>query len=321
MEPCRAARTAEVITYGVGVMRYRILTRRLVVGAVVGAVVTAVVTALSGAPAQAAAGPDVQARATSWDQAAAQLGTAGSLWDPVATAGLRRTGRITVLAEGLAFAKGRAISGDSFAGATYGRGATTFTISEKWANTGWAVEPAFTTSMAKVGVVSIPIGQPGMKTSVKARIYANCFVQPTDSDPTNVPAWFRCARSQVLTTGGVLVMTARPASTMTSPGNTSIVIQSTGLSYSQLLRIATSLQQVAGAPATGDGSGQMVAMCRQMTTGRMTFDQANAFAQSNGYSARVGSIDGVPQAVTADFRPDRFTLAIKSNVVSACTYG
>lgn len=306
------------MTYRVDVIRYRILARPLVIGAVVSGVV---VIALSGSPAWAVTGPGFQARATSWDQAAAQLGTAGSLWEPVSTAGLKRVGPITVLAEGLTFAKGRAISGDTVAGATYGRGARMFTISEKWANTGWAAEPAFTTSMASVGVASIPIGQPGMRTRVNAMVYANCFMQPTDSDPTDVPRWYRCAKSQVLTTGGVLVMTARPASTMTAPGNTSIVIQSTGLSYSQLVGIAASLQQVAGTPTTSSGSAQMVAMCRQMTTGKMTFDQANAFAQANGYSVRVGSIDGVQQAVTADFRPDRFTMAIKSNVVTACSYG
>lgn len=297
-------------------IRYRVLARSLVISAVVSGI-----AALSGAPAQAATGPDVKARAMSWDQAAARLGTAGSLWDPVSTAGLRRVGPISVLADLLTFANGRAISGDTFAGATYGRGATTFTISEKWANTGWAAEPAFSTSMARVGVVSIAIGQPGMRSRVKALVYANCFVQPTDSDPTSVPSGYRCNRSQVLTTGGVLVMTARPASTMTAPGNTSIVIQTTGLSYSQLVGIAASLQQVAGALTTGSGSGQMVAMCRQMTTGRMTFDQASAFAQSNGYFARVGSSDGMQQAVTADFRPDRFTVAITSNVVTACSYG
>ena len=108
---------------------------------------------------------------------------------------------------------------------------------------------------------------------------------------------------------------------MTAPGNTSIVIQTRGMSYRQLVAIATGLQQVAGATADGAGSAQMVGMCSQMMKGRMTFDQASAFAASNGYTARVGSIDGVPQAVTTDYRPDRFTLAIAANVVTGCTYG
>ena len=47
----------------------------------------------------------------------------------------------------------------------------------------------------------------------------------------------------------------------------------------------------------------------------------SAFAASNGYSARVGSIDGESLAVTADYRPDRFTLSTVSGAVTSCTYG
>jgi hypothetical protein len=41
-------------------------------------------------------------------------------------------------------------------------------------------------------------------------------------------------------------MTAKPPSTMTAPGNTTIHIESNGLTYEQLLKIAGSLQQVMG---------------------------------------------------------------------------
>jgi hypothetical protein len=303
------------MSYGGGVTRHPIRLLACVAAA------TALTVAMGVTTASADTRIDLQSKATSWDNAAAKLGTAGSLWDPMRTAGLRRVGPIDVAADGLTFARGRAISGSTVAAAQYGRGTRNFTISQKWANTGWAAEPAFTTSMARVGTVEIPLGQPGMRIRVRAVIYANCFVQPTDADPSEVPSWFRCAKSQVLTTGGVLVMTARPASTMTAPGNTSIVIQSSGLTYSQLVSIAGGLQQVAGASANGAGSAQMVAMCGQMVGGKMTFDQASAFAVSNGYSARAGSIDGVPQAVTSDFRPDRFTLTIRANAVTSCTYG
>jgi hypothetical protein len=78
---------------------------------------------------------------------------------------------------------------------------------------------------------------------------------------------------------------------------------------------------VAGSTADGAGSAQMVGMCRQMVEGAMTVDQASAFAQSNGYTVRVGSIDGQPQAVTADYRPDRFTVSVVSGAVTGCTYG
>lgn len=305
------------MTYGGGVSRCRAVVRTTACAAVTGTLALA----LSAGPAHGDTTSGIQAKAPTWDKAAARLGTAGSLWDPAKAVGLKRVGAISIIGDGLTFAGGRVTAGETFAGARYGRGAASFTISQKWASTGWAAEPAFTTSMAKVGTVTIPMGQPGTRIRLNATVYANCFAQSTDADPTKVPAWFRCAKSEVLTTGGVLTMTARPASTMSAPGTTTIVIQSSGLTYAQLVAVASGLQQVAGAPADGAGSAQMVGMCEQMVTGRMTVDQANAFAVSNGYFARVGSIDGVPQAVTADYRPDRFTLAIKANVVASCSYG
>jgi hypothetical protein len=295
--------------------------RRVVRHGLVGSATVALVLATAVAPASADSSLDVSTKTTTWDGAASMLGTAGSLWDPVRTAGLSRTTPITVAGDGLTVSNGSVTSGETFAGTRYGRGPRSFQISEKWAATGWAAEPAFTTSMARVGTVRIPLGLPGTRIRVAATVYANCFPQPADSDPQEIPAGFRCTQADVLTTGGVLTMTARPASTMAAPGSTSIVIQTRGLTYQQLLSIASSLEQVAGAPAAGAGSAQMVGMCGQMVRGRMTFDQAEAFAQSNGYIARVGSIDGAPQPVTADYRPDRFTVALVSNSVASCTYG
>ncbi len=38
-------------------------------------------------------------------------------------------------------------------------------------------------------------------------------------------------------------------------------------------------------------------------------------------SRGVGSIDGEPQAVTMDFREDRFTFDVVSGKVTGCSYG
>ena len=290
-------------------------------GALVAGVLVAA-SAWTAAPA-AADGLDADTRVADWDTAAATLGTAGSLWEPRWRAGLRQEGRIRVVADTLAFANGAVIAGDTAAAARYGRGERSFRIAEKWADTGWAAEPAFTTSTAKVETVALRLGSPGMRTTVRATVYADCFEQPADADPEPVPRGFRCTRADVLRTGGYLVMTARPASTMTAPGTTSVVISTRGIRYAELLRIARNLQQVAGAPTVA-GSAQMVGMCRQMVTGPMTVAQADAFARSNGYTARVGSVDGQSLPVTADFRPDRFTLAVvggDQGTVTGCTYG
>jgi hypothetical protein len=275
----------------------------------------------------AVAAPDVSVTAKTWQEAASRLGSAGSLWEPSSTAGLRRTKPIDVFAEGLTFTNGSASSGDTYAGATYGalRAASasrpSFTIGEKWADTGWAAEPAYSTSMAPVGNATIPLGSPGTQVKVKAQVFANCFAQPSSANPRQVPAGYRCSKADVAKSGGVLRMTARPASTMTDPGRTSIVITTTGLSYAQLIAIASSLEQVSGGGGEITGSAQMVAMCGQMVEGAMTSDKAAAFASSNGYSLRVGSIDGAPQMLTMDFRWDRFNVSLVKNVVTACTYG
>lgn len=288
--------------------------------ALLAASVTAGLVLVASVPA-GAVDTEFSEKASSWGQAASRLGTAGSLWEPANTAGLARSGRIDVLADNLEFRDAAAVAGDTYAGARYGTRTRNVRIAEKWANTGWSAEPAMSTSMARVGRVRIPIGDPGTRIHVTAQVFANCFPQPTDANPQEIPAGFRCAKADVRRTGGVLIMTARPPSQMTAPGTTSIVIETAGLSYRQLVRIASSLQQVSGAVGDGAGSAQMLAMCRQMADRAMTVQQAQSFAASNGYSARVGSIDGVPQAVTADYRPDRFTLAMVGGAVSGCTYG
>jgi hypothetical protein len=286
------------------------------------AVAAAAALLLSAAPAVAADSPlDLDTKVGSWDVAAARLGTAGSLWEPQDTAGLDRTRRIAAIADNLAFQDGAVTAGDTYAGTRYGTARRGFWIDEKWADTGWAAEPVTSTSRAKVRTVRIRLGSPGTTTTVRAQVYADCFEQPTDADPKEIPSRFRCTRGDVLRTGGTLVMTARPASQMTAPGTTSIVIRSTGMTFAELVGVARGLEQVAGTAGAGAGSAQMVGMCRQMVDGRMTFEQASAFAASNGYSARIGSIDGASLPVTADYRPDRFTLATVGGVVTSCTYG
>ncbi|MDI1290391.1 MAG: hypothetical protein PSX37_10640 [bacterium] len=80
------------------------------------------------------------------------------------------------------------------------------------------------------------------------------------------------------------------------------------------------------APAASDGAdlpgtAAMRALCNQMVTEGLSPEDATKLAEDNGYVARVGSIDGVPQAVTMDFREDRFTFDVASGAVTACTYG
>jgi len=164
------------------------------------------------APALAADSPyDINESVTSWATAAARLGTAGSLWEPMNTAGLRQSSKVEVISNNLVITKGTVTSGDTYAGATYGRPAKGFQISEKWADTGFAAEPASSTSLAKVAKVKIKMGEPGTQTTVTAQVYANCFKQPANSNPKEIPSGFRCKKSDVLATVGVVAVAAVPA--------------------------------------------------------------------------------------------------------------
>ncbi|MBI1351883.1 MAG: hypothetical protein GC156_12275 [Actinomycetales bacterium] len=69
------------------------------------------------------------------------------------------------------------------------------------------------------------------------------------------------------------------------------------------------------------GTADMRALCDQMVSGGMTPDEATSLAEQNGYTARVGTLEGAPQAVTMDYREDRFTFDVEGGVVVSCTYG
>ncbi len=206
----------------------------------------ACVCAVAVAPGAAAA--DVDTKTTSWSKAAALAGDGGSLWQPMFIAGLKRMGAIEVVTRGLAVdsATGAANAGEMFVGARYGKQARSITVSEKFAGTQWANDLIFGIASAKVGTVTIKLGQPGTKIEVTATVYANCYVQALSGNAPPPPDSLRCTRADVKKYGGDLVMTAKPSSTMTAPGDTDVVIEVEGISYKKLLRIASSLQQVMG---------------------------------------------------------------------------
>ncbi|MDO8309458.1 MAG: hypothetical protein Q7V58_14010 [Actinomycetota bacterium] len=65
----------------------------------------------------------------------------------------------------------------------------------------------------------------------------------------------------------------------------------------------------------------MTAMCEQLIADAMTVEAAEALAESSGYVTRIGTLDGEPQAVTTDFREDRFTFDVTDGIVVGCTLG
>jgi len=290
--------------------------------AVAVAVTVGVLACAAGTPAFAA-DSTFETKVPTWGEAASALGTAGSLWQPGYTARLKQSGSIWVLANNLAFSNGTVTSGETSASVQYGTNKRGFRLMEKWANTGWAADPAPSWQTAPVGTVKIALGPQGTQVTVPATVSADCYQAKPDKNYNipQQPKGFRCSKADVLRFGGTLQMTAKPPSQMTAPGNTTIRIESNGLTYDQLVAIASSLTQASAGMDNATGSAQMRALCQQMVDGKMTPAQADALAKANGYSTRVGTVDGVPQAVTMDFRTDRFTLSVTKNAVVSCTYG
>ena len=79
--------------------------------------------------------------------------------------------------------------------------------------------------------------------------------------------------------------------------------------------------EAADAAAAGGGTPEMQALCAQMVADGLSPEAATTLATENGYVARVGMLEGEPQAVTMDLREDRFTFEVTGGVVVACTYG
>ncbi len=89
-----------------------------------------------------------------------------------------------------------------------------------------------------------------------------------------------------------------------------------GSTESSAIAAASAAASAAEAP-----SADMQALCDQMVGDGLSPEDATATAEENGYVARVGTIDGQPQAVTMDYREDRFTFDVENGVVVGCTYG
>lgn len=285
------------------------------------AIVTAVLLVIA-PTASAVPSPMFETRAKTWDRAAAQLGNAGSLWKPTRTLGLSMRGTIGVYAQSLTIVDGAVVRGGEFLPATaavarYGTNQHGFDIAQKWAVTTWGLGMVQSWQQAPVGTAPVLLAphDPDRPNRITVRIYANCWQSKT---PTEPPRSFRCSKQDVRKHGGVMTLTARPASTMTAPGNTTIPVDSYGLTYAQLLRIASGLTQVTGTPEDGVGSAQMQATCRQMVEGKMTPTQAATLAEGNGYITRIVEQDGVSLPATADFQYNRINLAVVNNIVTNC---
>lgn len=65
----------------------------------------------------------------------------------------------------------------------------------------------------------------------------------------------------------------------------------------------------------------MTSLCQQFIDQALPVEAAQALAETSGYTMRVGSIDGAPQALTKDYREDRFTVDVTGGAITGCTIG
>ncbi len=66
---------------------------------------------------------------------------------------------------------------------------------------------------------------------------------------------------------------------------------------------------------------KMGPLCDQIIADAYNPEDAAAIAESEGFTSRIGTIDGEPQAVTLDYRLDRFTFTVDDGVVTDCVIG
>lgn len=174
----------------------------------------------------AQASEDVARRSVNYADANRLLTPNVMLWKPTYTAGLKRKRAIDVIA----FGKGAKRS--TFAGSSYGSRGRTFTIAQRGSATRWAAKPISHSTEGLVDVVPLRMGPPGSRGVVRARVYANCLSEESATVGTK-----RCSQGDVSKFGGAFVVLAR-TTTGGRPQASEIRIDSTGLSYRELLRIA-----------------------------------------------------------------------------------
>ena len=176
-----------------------------------------------------------------WSKASAVLGERGTLYAPTYKAGLSLSDKIQVIA----FQRiGQSAATRSYkmtsATGMYGKISKNFILSEKWATSAWAAEPQPDLARRPVGRVTLQREVNGKRVAVKVHIFANC---DRNVYVTGEVDRVSCIKRDVLRYGGYLGMRLPASTAGKNATGTDIVIQTKGLTYAQLLRIASGLEE------------------------------------------------------------------------------
>ena len=105
-------------------------------------------------------------------------------------------------------------------------------------------------------------------------------------------------------------------------------IVTVALASTLALGACSSAEPAADSSSFGEVSGsavpvadELAALCDQVVAEALPLDAAVALAEASGYTTRVGTLDGQPQAVTTDYREDRMTFDDDVGIDVGCTVG
>jgi len=299
---------------------------------------------------------DVDASLKSYNGAAQMMDGAAVVYKPTYTAGLKRDpgATVTVVSNDLVVTDGTVASGETYVGATYGSKSRKLTVHEKIGGTTWGTGeqdlffcagiemcnrdwwrdfPRLWPEWGTVGTVQLDVGEPGEQTTVTARVFAKCREKSSESRPSDTTSP-QCDESDV-SDGGLLSFTMKDlegdsgkrAVRDKSAATTDIVLETEGLDWNALIRIAQGMVPVLPAPWIPSPMDPwthvpvtMLSTCAQAIAAG-TLDNARAVASSNGFTVRVSMIDFQPQVGSTDVRQDRINVDIVNDRIVNCTYG
>jgi hypothetical protein len=167
-----------------------------------------------------------------WQRAALALDSVGKIYFPSFRAGLKQESRIDVLAfTGKTKSDNEVKYSSMLVTGSYKNRHAAFSLMEKYASATWAARRVADPGQRIVAQRIIKMNASG--TKVQSTIYANCAVSVPD---VAVEQKQVCSQADVKLSGGLLVME--------TSGETSIIIESVGLTFQQLIAIARGLKSL-----------------------------------------------------------------------------
>lgn len=167
-----------------------------------------------------------------WQRVALALESEGTIYYPSFRAGLKQDSRIDVLAFTRKTKSGKGVKYSSMlVTGSYKNDQAAFSLMEKYSSATWAARRVADPGQRIVSKRTIKMNASG--TKVRSTIYANCAVSVPDLAVEQKQV---CSQADVKLFGGLLVME--------TPGETSIIIESIGLTYQQLIAIARGLKSL-----------------------------------------------------------------------------